>query len=223
MEISIDRPNKNFFVMEDDIRDMVLNLGYGEGMRIDLIDVAHLEKLLNNNSSIGYAEVYSTIDGILKIELNQRNPILRVFNESGDSYYIDENGWMMPLSDKFTSRVLVANGSIKTSFAMGYEMNVMDLKQENQRLKDLYQLSSFINNDSFLKAQIVQIYVKENGDIELIPRVGNQEILFGKAENIREKFDKLMIFYKQGLSKTGWNGYKRINLKYNNQVVCTKK
>lgn len=209
--------------MEDDIRSMVLNLGYGEGMRIDLLDVAHLEKLLNNNSSIGYAEVYSTIDGVLKIELNQRNPILRVFTEYGDSYYIDENGWMMPLSDKFTSRVLVANGEIKTSFSMGYEMNVMDLKQEDQRLKDLYQLASYITNDSFLKAQIVQIYVKENGDLELVPRVGNQEILFGKATNIKERFDKLMIFYKQGLSKTGWNGYKRINLMYNNQVVCTKK
>jgi len=178
---------------------------------------------LNNNSSIGYAEVYSTIDGVLKIELNQRNPILRVFTEYGDSYYIDENGWMMPLSDKFTSRVLVANGAIKTSFAMGYEINIMDLKQEDKRLKDLYLLSSFINSNSFLKAQIVQIYLKENGDLELIPRVGNQEILFGKAENIKEKFDKLMIFYKQGLSKTGWNGYKRINLKYNKQVVCTKK
>jgi cell division protein FtsQ len=223
MEISIDRPNKNFFVMEDDVRNMVLNLGYGEGMRIDLVDVAHLEKLLNNNSSIGYAEVYSTIDGVLKIELSQRNPILRVFTEYGDSYYIDENGWMMPLSDKFTSRVLVANGAVKTSFSMGYDMNIMDLKQEDQRLKDLYQLASFINNDSFLKAQIVQIYVKENGDLELIPRVGNQEIIFGKAENIKQKFDKLMVFYKQGLSKTGWNGYKRINLKYNNQVVCTKK
>ena len=209
--------------MEDDIRSMVLNLGYGEGMRIDLVDVAHLEKLLNNNSSIGYAEVYSTIDGVLKIELNQRNPILRVFTEYGDSYYIDENGWMMPLSDKFTSRVLVANGEIKTSFSMGYEMNVMDLKQEDQRLKDLYQLASYITNYSFLKAQIVQIYVKENGDLELVPRVGNQEILFGKATNIKERFDKLMIFYKQGLSKTGWNGYKRINLMYNNQVVCTKK
>ena len=209
--------------MEDDIRSMVLNLGYGEGLRIDLVDVAHLEKLLNNNSSIGYAEVYSTIDGVLKIELNQRNPILRVFTEYGDSYYIDENGWMMPLSDKFTSRVLVANGEIKTSFSMGYEMNVMDLKQEDQRLKDLYQLASYITNDSFLKAQIVQIYVKENGDLELVPRVGNQEILFGKATNIKERFDKLMIFYKQGLSKTGWNGYKRINLMYNNQVVCTKK
>ena len=106
---------------------------------------------------------------------------------------------------------------------MGYEMNVMDLKQEDQRLKDLYQLASYITNDSFLKAQIVQIYVKENGDLELVPRVGNQEILFGKATNIKERFDKLMIFYKQGLSKTGWNGYKRINLMYNNQVVCTKK
>ena len=223
MDISIDRPNKNFFVMEEDVRNMVLNLGYGEGMRISQVDVSHLEKLLNNNPSINHAEVYSTIDGVLTIELNQRNPIIRVFTDKGDSYYIDEQGWMMPLSNKFTSRVVVANGAVKTPIALGYKINVMDEAQEDQSLKDLYQLASFIDDDSFWKAQIVQLFVKENGDIELIPRVGHHEILFGKAENIEEKFDKLMIFYKQGLSKTGWNGYKTINLKYNNQVVCTKK
>ncbi|MBL4653202.1 MAG: hypothetical protein JKY53_10125 [Flavobacteriales bacterium] len=221
IDISIDRPNKNFFVMEEDVRNMVLNLGYGEGMRINQVDISHLERLLNNNSSINHAEVYSTIDGVLKVELTQRNPILRVFTEDGDSYYVDENGWMMPLSNKFTSRVVVANGAVKTPLL--YETNVMDDEQEEQSLKDLYQIASFIDDNSFWKAQIVQLYVKENGDIQLIPRVGNHEILFGKAEKIDDKFDKLMIFYKQGLSKTGWNGYKTINLKYNNQVVCTKK
>jgi cell division protein FtsQ len=223
MDISIERPNKNFFVMEEDVRNMVLNLGYGEGMRLNQVDVAHLEKLLNNNPSISHAEVYTAIDGVLKIELDQRNPIVRVFTEEGDSYYIDEEGWMMPLSNKFTARVIVANGAVKTSFAQGYELNVMDQLQEDESLKNLYQLASFIGDDSFWKAQIVQLYVDDNGDIKLIPRVGNHDILFGKATEIEKKFEKLMIFYKDGLSKTGWNRYKTINLKYNNQVVCTKK
>ncbi|MBL4624898.1 MAG: hypothetical protein JKY42_07140 [Flavobacteriales bacterium] len=216
-------PEQKFLCDGGGCPQYVLNLGYGEGMRINQVDISHLERLLNNNSSINHAEVYSTIDGVLKIELDQRNPILRVFTEDGDGYYVDEKGWMMPLSNKFTARVVVANGAVKTSFALGYKMNVMDEAQEDQSLKDLYQLASFIDKDSFWNAQIVQLYVKENGDLELIPRVGNHEILFGKAEQVEEKFDKLMIFYKKGLSKTGWNRYKTINLKYNNQVVCTKK
>lgn len=223
MNVNIDRTNKNFFVMEEDVRNMVLNLGYGEGMNIDQIDVAQLEKLLNNNPSIKDAEVFTSIDGVLNIELSQRNPVLRVFTETGDSYYIDEQGWMMPLSNKFTSRIAVANGKITTPFALGYEMNVMDENQEEEALKDLFQVASFIHQDSFWKAQIAQIYVNEKGDLELIPRVGGHNIIFGRGNDIELKFEKLMIFYEKGLSKTGWNEYETINLKYNNQVVCTKK
>ncbi len=209
--------------MEEDVRNMILNLGYGEGMRIDQVDVAHLERVLGNNPSIEHAEVYSTIDGVLKLDLIQRNPIIRVFSEAGDSYYIDENGWMMPLSNSYTARVVVANGGIKTNFAEGYQLNVLDQSQEDKSLKNLFKLASFIRKNKFWKAQIAQIYVRENGDLELVPRVGNHEILFGKAQRIEEKFETLMTFYKKGLSKTGWNGYKTINLKYKNQVVCTKK
>ncbi|MEP7169164.1 MAG: cell division protein FtsQ, partial [Bacteroidota bacterium] len=79
-----------------------------------------------------------------------------------------------------------------------------------------------IANDAFWNAQVEQIYVTEQSEIELIPRVGNHRIILGDASQLDEKFNKLMIFYKQGLNNTGWNNYNTINLKFTNQVVCTK-
>ena len=76
--------------------------------------------------------------------------------------------------------------------------------------------------DEFWKAQIIQVKVLENGELELIPRVGNHTILLGTTDELELKFKKLKIFYEKGLSKTGWNEYSQINLKFDNQVVCTK-
>ena len=83
-------------------------------------------------------------------------------------------------------------------------------------------LARYINKDDFWSAQIEQLYVNENGDIELIPRVGNQKIIFGDATQMKEKFNKLFILYTKGFDKTGWNNYSAINLKFNDQVVCTR-
>jgi len=90
-------------------------------------------------------------------------------------------------------------------------------------LIDLFKLSSFITQDQFLKAQIEQIYVTKTGEFELIPKVGRHLIIFGGIEDMENKFDKLLVFYHQGMNKTGWDKYKTINLKFENQVVCSKK
>ena len=74
----------------------------------------------------------------------------------------------------------------------------------------------------YLKALIEQIYVEKNGEFQLIPKFNDQVIIFGTTENIKDKFARLLIFYKQGLSITGWNRYNMINIKYKNQVVCSK-
>ena len=87
---------------------------------------------------------------------------------------------------------------------------------------NLYKLSTYITEDKFLKSQIEQIYVDPNGEFELIPRIGNHIILVGGAENLEDKFERLFVFYKYGLSKTGWSKYNIINIKFKNQIVCSK-
>ena len=207
LEVNIDRSDNNYFILEEEINELFINLGYGKDSQLlSGLDIRKIEQLVNNNPAARVANAYTTVDGKLKIDIKQRIPLLRVFSKSGSSFYLDELGEMMPLSEKFTARVLIANGNI----------------EDKDSLNDLFQLAKFIRNNEFWNAQVTQIYINAENEIELITRVGNQVVLFGDVSDMEEKFGKLMIFYKMGLKKTGWNLYSHINLKFKNQVVCIK-
>ncbi|MDH6355721.1 cell division protein FtsQ [Dysgonomonas sp. PH5-45] len=175
------------------------------GKQLKNINTYNIEQAILSNPFIKTTRVYITGSGAVKAEITAKHPILRVMPDSGESYYIDNEANVMPLSPHFTAYLPVATGHITRPFAQ----------------KELFQLASFLQEDSFWNAQIEQIVVGANNEIEFIPRVGNQRILFGKIENIDKKLDKLMVFYRKGLNETGWNRYNVINLKYENQVVCT--
>jgi cell division protein FtsQ len=131
----------------------------------------------------------------------------------------------MPVSDKFASYVPVASGNIPDRYVSGSIINPNEIKTGayNKTLPEqLFELAMFTRNDELWGAQFVQYYVNEDGDIELIPRVGNHRIILGDTQNMKEKFDKLRLFYKEGLQATDWNKYNTINLKFADQVVCTK-
>lgn len=225
--INIDRSNGNFFVDESDINEMVYyERDTVKGKSMASIATESLEHKINNHPSVENAEVYKTINGNLVIAVQQRTPIVRIFNLQGESYYIDSTGKLMPPSANYTSRVLIANGYFTDSF---YELagqnarNVSDTIEHKTYIDDIFTFAEFIRKSPFWTAQIEQLYVNKELDIELIPRVGNHRIVFGDAVSIKEKFKKLELFYKNGLNKTGWNEYSTINLKYANQVVCTKR
>lgn len=153
---------------------------------------------------------------------------MRVINPNGDSYYIDANGQVMPLSKKYTAHVIVVNGNLNEPYMdhVGENLRRQQIKADKstgELLPDLFRLVQFINNNKFWKAQIEQIYINGKHDIELVPRVGNHTIILGSVDDMSEKFENLRAFYEQGLSKYGWNKYKTINLKFKNQIVCTKR
>lgn len=227
--MNIDRSDNNYFILEEEVKDLFFNMGYRvDSQQLEAIDIRKLEMIVYNNPSAKKAEVFTTIDGKVKIDLLQRKPVLRIFNESGESFYIDEEGWLMPLSSTFTSRVLIATGSIADRFANRYKNRIADpekissVSDTADILRDLFMVTKYINSNEFWRAQITQMNINHDREIELIPRVGNHTILFGDAKDIEEKFSKLMVFYKEGLKNTGWNLYSHINLKFKDQVVCTK-
>lgn len=216
------------FVEKDDI-DGIIHDKFGElrGQTMGSINTALLEKIINNNPFVAAAEVFSTVDGKLNIDVEQRRPIVRILNYDHESFYIDDKGSFMPMSDKFTARVPVANGYI---FDKESERNVRvfdgdpaDTSLHLSRIEQVYKVAAYIYRHDFWNAQIEQVYVNADGDMELIPRVGSHTILLGDDQDVDEKFEKLLLFYKEGLNKTGWNKYSMINLKYKDQVVCTKK
>ena len=193
------------------------------------VNIVAIQKSLKSHENIAHANVYVTIDGKVKVEVKQRKPLMRVVNMNQDSYYIDDEGKLMPLSDKYTAKVIIANGAIDESYARNYKLSAKEIAKDEKLAKssmldDLYAMAVFIDSNPFWKAQVQQIYINENKDMELVPLAGNQKIIFGDTTAMNEKFKKLLVFYQEGLNTTGWwNKYSTINLKFKNQIVCTKK
>ena len=220
---------ENFFVEENAIRTLIAQkFGQIENAPLKDIDVNALERIMYSNPWVQKADVYLSIDGITNIEIIQRNPLLRIINKSGVSYYIDSTGKLMPWSPDFTARTIIATGNISETFETWQSHTIEeiinnDTLKTQTHLDDLYMMTKFILADGFWSAFVEQIYLNNKDEIELVPKVGNHKIIFGDLQNMEEKFWKLKVFYKEGLNYTGWDNYDTLNLKYNNQVVCTKK
>ncbi len=230
LNISIEQDEENYFVEQSDIKQILQEKGDSiVNQPITSLNINELEKVLNSHAAIADANIYMTGDGIVNINVKQRVPIIRIYNWNDESYYIDEEAKIMPLSDKYSARVLVANGYINEPFSRRYMYTMDDISEHpfartHSILDDLYSIAKFIEADDFWKAQVKQLYVNEERDIELIPTAGDHKIIFGDSQEIEGKFNKLMTFYKEGLNTTGfWEKYSVINLKFKNQIVCTKK
>jgi len=216
--ISIDHGKGNFFIERKDIEALLFDDPEYSGLlgeAIKNIDFSKIELLLEDNCFIDNAEIYANALGKVKIDIKQREPIVRVINNRGVSYYIDKNGEKMPISTKFTARLMVATGKISDN-------GLCEGKIEHTIVKKIFKLAKFINSDPFWLAQIEQLNINEAGSFELIPKVGNHYILFGDIDDMEMKFRKLMTFYKEILKSVGWNQYREINLKYKGQIVCSK-
>ncbi len=229
LNVSIHNNDENFFLTERDIhayfderRDLIVSNEYKN------IDVPMLEKALNAHPVIENAEVSYDLLGNIKVDVTQRTPVVRIINKDGESYYIDSQSKPMPLNDNYTARVLVANGEIFEPYARRFQFTVNQIKKnklfsEVSLLDDILDVATYINKDSSLTTLIQQIYINKDKEIELFPAIGNHRIVFGDAQNLNEKFNKLKLFYTEGLNKSdAWTKYAIINLKYKNLVVCTK-
>ena len=205
LQVVVDGTEENAFIDETEVLG-IIKRGYGdiEGCNIVSVDKDSLEHILVRNSVIKSAQVYYSLDGYFHVEITQRKPVLRIL--SGGGYYVDEDGKIMPLSRKYTSRVVVATGDISQKFACD----------------KLYPFVRSLKKDEFWDALIEQIVVR-NEELILIPKVGNFKIIFGKLEGQEEKMEKLRLFLKEGISRKGWNKYKEVNLKFHKQIVCVKK
>lgn len=199
--ISIEQDENSFVTNDLVVSYLRENMLHPDSIKLNEFSFTEIENLLINHPSIKKATVYSTWHGKVSIYIDQRQPIVRIQTDEG-GYYLDEDGLKMPLSSHYTARKILLTGDI------------------NSLNKDeIFLISKRIYNDKFLNKQIVQIDVKES-ELSLIPRVGEQ-IEFGKIKNINEKFMKLMMYYKHGNIKNV--EYKKINIKYKNQIVCIKK
>ncbi len=186
------------------------------------ISLNDVEARLGKLKELKVAEAYLTIDGMLNVYANQRNPVMRVITGGGD-FFVDDDGVVIRKKKLYTPRLQVIQGNIKITSQMMNGVSVLDTAIKNSILKDLYELVEYINGDSFWSAQIDQIYVDDEDEIDLIPRVGSQRIHLGTIENYRGKLRNLEVFYKEVMPVAGWNKYELINLEFAGQIVCRKR
>lgn len=206
IRVSVKDTADNSFIDDTDVVKMIRQK-YGDIFGIPLVEVDKdsIERLLVRNSVIKSAQVYCSLDGYFHVDIIQRKPVLRVL--TGEGYYVDEDGKIMPLSRKYTSRVVVATGEISKKFAC----------------EKLYPFVVSLKEDDFWDALIEQILVDKDGELTLIPKVGNFRIVLGDPADTEKRMEKLRIFLKDGIVRKGWNIYKEINLKFENQIVGVRK
>ena len=173
---------------------------------MDAINTDRIETEVKKNEMIARIEAYKTPSGIIKLEVEQKIPILRVISSRGN-FYVDNLGTTMPVSFRYVADVPLVSGYVEKELAV----------------TDLYKFALFLQENEFWNNQIEQIYVHPDNEVELIPRVGNHRIVLGTFDDFQEKLDNLRLFYDKVIPKVGWEKYSIINLKYKDQIVCTKR
>ena len=213
--IELDNLQENHFLDEADVMKLVEGSGQNiKGIGIDRIDLKAIENRLKNDKHILDAELFGDLKGNLIVNVALRRPMARIVQSDAPDAYIAEDGVIMSVSEKYTSRVILISGPFVKQLLEDEDLTKSDAGGQ------LKAMIEFINDDDFWKAQIAQLDIASDGKITIYPQVTGQRIEFGKAENFEAKFKKLMIFYKEILPQRGWTRYSRVNLQYDGQIIA---
>lgn len=214
VDISIHGVSNNFFVDKKDILNAITASESGNpvGKATGSFNLKKLEAELEKNVWVQSAELFFDNNEVLKVIVQEREPVARVFTIGGTTFYIDKDLNMLPLSDKFSARLPVFTGFPSDKKVLS--------KTDSSLLADIKTISVALQKDSFSMAMIEQVDITAQRMFEMIPKLGNQLIVFGDASGAEDKLKKLKLFYKEVMVKAGWNNYSIINVQYKGQVVA---
>jgi cell division protein FtsQ len=200
------------FVTQDDVISMLEDNGLTKQKTFEKkVKVKQIEQQLETNKWISDAVVFSSANGILNINITQKEPVVRIQQKDSNdySYYLDQYANPIDWSESYTPRVLVA-----TCPRMTYSKADLELKSNLVRVSDL------IKKDTFWNAFVTQIDVDANREFNIIPALGNHTIQLGNAENLDDKLARLLAFYQQGMNTINWNNFDEIDARFSGQIVC---
>lgn len=212
-EIDLEAVSGVYFVEEKEIGEIVSS-GFPElkaGLPINEVPLAAIEKRLSGHPFIKSVQASIEQKGILKVKINQHEPIARIARPMGADGYITTEGLIIPTSPTYTSRVLILEGD--------FAERLMD-QGSVDAMPELMPLVRFVTQDEFWSAQVTELEINKKDDIRLHQQVGKQVIEFGDALDYESKFKRIEILYKEILPRKGWNAYERISVKFKNQIVC---
>jgi cell division protein FtsQ len=194
----------NLFITNETVSKLLIqNQGGVKNVPKETLDLNELEKALKSNPMIKTAEVYVAVNGTLNAQIEQKTPIARVSTNA--SYYIDDEGYFMPLSKNYSARVPLVTGYV-----------------EKNNLENVFKIAKKINEDEFLKKQVIEIHQDMNNKLSLRLRNYNFSVEIGDVKHLDKKINNLKAFYKKNLRDKTLDNYSKVNLQFDNQVICTK-
>lgn len=207
VNIHIASTQEQGFLSPADVKQMLKKKHeYPLAQPMQFVSTRKIEEILRQNPFIAQVECFKTQNGHVAIQLQQRNPVLYVMDSSGERYYIDDEGVILPPS-RLANNLLVATGVISRKYAG----------------EQLLPVALHLLKSPFWQQQVVQLNVLRDGTLELVPRVGDHIVYLGAPRDIPKKLERLRKFYKYGLSNAGWDRYERINVEFDNQIICKKR
>ncbi|MBR5253979.1 MAG: hypothetical protein IKV46_02940 [Bacteroidales bacterium] len=200
---------------------ILLNKKYGSftNYKRKEIDEEEIEMFLKKMNFVHSVDVYLDLLGVLKVSVVQNNPILRIINNRGEQYYIDDEGNVCNILKRKSANVLIVNGDIGEALRGVQKIDSV----KTPIIYNTYIIASKLRQNGILYNQIDQIYYDKKTKYELLPKVGDYVIRFGGMENIDDKFLKLDNLYKEGFLEFGWDNYSEVKLEFDGQVVCVRK
>jgi cell division protein FtsQ len=216
LEVEINEGAKAGFLNKKDLVAILENNGLKDWLnkRTASFNLLQMETVLRKNSWIGDVQIYFDNNDILKIRVRERQPIARIFTIYGNSFFIDSGGTQMSLSDRNVFRLPVFTGYPYEKFGYG---------KDSALNKEIKNLAVFLNQDDFWSCQIQEVHINPPKNFQMTPLIGSQQIDFGDGTDFENKFHRLFIFYKEVITKTGFEKYFSINLAFANQVIATRK
>lgn len=213
--ITLKGPENIFFISGNEVEALLKKAASGpiRGQAIASLHLNELEEMLEKNDWISKAELYFDSRDVLHVMVTEKEPVARVFTTGGNTFYIDATGQQMPLSVLRSAKVPVFTGFPDKRVLTGADSILLAAVRTT---------AVHILSDPFWMAQVAQINITPEGNMELIPVVGSHIVRLGNGENIEAKFNRLMIFYRQVVSKTGFDHYKLIDVQYKGQVVASR-
>lgn len=197
--------NKNPFLTQESVNNLLIESSKGlttiEKVKLNLFNI---EKTVNKHSMIDNSQVYVCVDGKLETIVKQKTPIARVFNQN-TSFYIDYKGSTMPLSSNYSARVPVIFGAVNNKYST-----------------KIVELLKIIFEDDFLKKNIIGLKIMTDGNVIMKNRDYAYEIFFGRTINMNRKLNNYKAFFQKAVQNTNVGLYKKINLEFTSQVICTK-
>lgn len=213
--INISNQADNYFLDEAEVRNIITDHGMSlvTGKPYRELNLKEMENKVREEHYVDEVEIYRDLKGNLLVNVALKRPMARIIRQGAPHAYIAEDGSIMPVSENYTSRVVLISGSYAPRLIAGEDNDAENNEKVLAMLQEVYE-------DDFWRSQIAQIDIDSKLNMTIYPQVTQQKIEFGKPENLEEKFEKLMIFYKKILPSKGWNAYERVNVEFKDQIIA---